>query len=142
MLLSNSSERFKSLGTHSTIPSSKRKDEGDDLPENQSSSSKKLCIPNIGIDIVKESGNILEEELAPKSSTWFFKEEFTLLCLMLLVFFLQSLDFSNLFCIWAFRIFHNLVSNKFTRYFEHNFIFLLLHIHLPGRPNVTISCLF
>ena len=87
MLLSNSSERFKSLGTHSTIPSSKRKDEGDDLPEHQSSSSKKLCIPNIGIDIVKESGNILEEELAPKSSTWFFKEEFTLLCLMLLVFF-------------------------------------------------------
>jgi len=66
MLLSNSSEKAESLGTHSTTLSSKCKDEGNDLHENQSSSSKKFCIPSIRDDIDKESGNIVEDELAPK----------------------------------------------------------------------------
>jgi len=66
MPLSNSSEMVDSLETHSMTPSSKRKDEVDDLRESKSSSSKKLCIPSIEDDIVKESGNIVEEDFPPK----------------------------------------------------------------------------
>ncbi|KAL9808907.1 putative nucleic acid-binding protein [Arabidopsis thaliana] len=66
MSLSNSSERVDSLKTHSMTPSSKRKDEVDDLRESQSLSSKKLCIPSIGDHIVKETGNSVEDDFPPK----------------------------------------------------------------------------
>jgi len=66
MPLSNSSERVDSLKTHSMTPSSKRKDEVDDLRESQSLSSKKLCIPSIRDHIVKETGNSVEDDFPPK----------------------------------------------------------------------------
>jgi len=56
MPLSNSSERVDSLETHSMTPSSKRKDEVDDLRESQSSSSKKLCIQSIEMIVSKIVG--------------------------------------------------------------------------------------
>nr|AAG12671.1 hypothetical protein; 86715-85759 [Arabidopsis thaliana] len=59
-------QRVESLATHSITTSSKRKDKEDDPLESQSSSSKKLCIPSIGDNIVKGSVGIVEEDLVSK----------------------------------------------------------------------------